>query len=215
MRIRTIALAAAVLLATTVSSEAAIITTGVWSPAPAPNNDGVPFYDNPSWDGPTLGIGFWNGAGWETLSRAPFTVTTTLPTVTLVGEVTNYANLNQIGWLGGGAAGILFEGWVTPIASGGALPGDRAFALWLLSPGGFWRTSDNPSTNFALFRRPTATGYQYRLGMEDLVQGEPDFNDAIIEWADTTQPVPEPATLTMLGAGLAVAARSLKKKRRV
>ena len=107
-------------------------------------------------------------------------------------------NLTKIGGITSRSNGVLGVG------AGGALTYSNGYGPAMNS----W---DDPG-QFALFRQVLPETTHYFIGVEDLLFGDPindsDYNDYVARF--DTREVPEPATLLLLGSGMAVIAARKK-----
>ena len=171
--------------------------------------------------GSTAGPGaipFWGGnASPETGGAADpnfhFTIATPRPfTATLKLEISAYSTSNIFGWYDisdPSSKTVIFDGSATQ----GALysfallppPGEPGvdYGLYITSPEGTFYTDSSLDTldgnpgfqHFAVFKE----GGAYWIGMEDRPNGsDRDYQDMIVK----ITPVPEPATMLLLGSGL-------------
>lgn len=170
----------------------AVKGSGSWMPMVTPNQDGVPYWDNSSWDG----VGGWNIGYFVTATgnfagnpRSPaLTVPETLywgvgtsfdPSFrffstggvqsTILAEVAAYSGNNALYWFpvsNPSAMNLIFSGPDGVGTTASFNPGGADFGLRLLSPGGDFRTTVN-GNQFSVFSQ-----------------------------------VPEPATMALLGGGL-------------
>lgn len=198
MRIRNFALVLALLLPST--AMAGPITVGTWSPTAAPvSSDAsqaelglLPFWSNPSWDGVDLAFGnlvnAYDTVGLEYLHDGTGNYTA----FRFDEEIVDLTKL------------FGFSGW------NGAL-GIENGVFTYSGVSGTYTSMDTPE-QFALFRLVSGDSTRYFLGVEDILYGaevnDRDYNDYVASF--TTQPVPEPGTLLLLGSGVAALAARRK-----
>lgn len=183
----------ACLLVPTMAS-AGPITTSTWSAMSAATNSGVPFYDGLSWDGEFAGIA-WLLSGQEFLSdgsgnAAAFTVPGFL-------TLTN---------LGGNSAYLADHSFSHDMETG-------EFCL----DNGHGYIASSLGAGVLLTRMVSAGWTDYQVWFEDLPleASDKDYQDRGYAFRlssgtptqTTTEPVPEPATLLLFGAGLVCIAR--------
>jgi len=196
---------ALVLLVPTIARAEPISVGGTWSSATVTSGGlttesiGLtPFWAGDSWDGLNKGISYLLAdhgvANLEYLNDGSGKYTSFLFdedifNMTKIGGITAWTN---------GSLGRTDNGAFTYNTGNAFLPTTNSW--------------DNPG-QFALFRLVTAETIYYFLGIEDIplsfALNDRDYNDYIVKF-ETPQPVPEPATLVLLGSGMAALAARRK-----
>jgi hypothetical protein len=199
---------------------------GGWTVMPAPNQDGAPFWDNPSMDNtppgnvgyllpglggfPVTGGQYWSiGGGVD--NNVTFNGAGGGQVETLLIEVAGNAGSNALY-----AYNVADATQTTPIFSGGDSATKTVtvnipyaqYGFLLTGPGGTFYSGSGPSSsdttsNFAFFQNPALAGVWW-IGIEDLttsatgIEKIGDFNDIIVK----VSTVPLPPTALLLGSGL-------------
>jgi hypothetical protein len=154
------------------------ITAGVWSAAPAADNDEFGFYDGLSWDCAACNIGFQLKEALEYLHdgmhRPVGFKYRQFPGAALISRTTAWTD--------------------------GVLSWDAAAESFLYNTGTGYFHDSRQGTNMVLFRLVAVAATIYWLGVEDIPVGwgreDRDFNDSIYRWevprAGPPGPPPEP-----------------------
>jgi hypothetical protein len=212
---------------------------GAWHPFQTPSTSGSAFWNNASIDfNRECNIGYWlSGTGGCPQRGGLFLATsprvtpdylgdattgfqmTTAPdtasvTVTNRMEVSAYRPSNEFGWFDPSNPTVLnwlFRG-PNPIGATATFIPSGTYGFYLRSPEGtFLSTGDGDTrTHFAVFQ--LSADLHYMLGAEDMwAYSDNDFNDIIVDIQIT--PVPEPATLALVGVGMAWLGEAMRRRR--
>ncbi len=195
---------------------------GTWIAAAAPNEDGTPFWDHTSFDGPNQNIGFklqsllgLQYSNLEYLDATSFIVGATGQNVELKVEVAGQAGNNEL-YYNNGTDQLIFSGAASPGATfAGPITGPFSFVFYSNgNPANAWSSSSASwYQQFALFHLKGTE--QYFLGIEDLPRGgDWDYNDMIVSFQLQPATVPEPGMLLLFGTALAGIAAGLRRRAR-
>jgi hypothetical protein len=215
----------ATLIAAAVSTVATpILGTGTFTSFGSnPTRDNTPFWDRNSSDGQNCNIGYFLAGGFGPCANrkngtssgglnlgaanleyyslgngmVPYSLAAGTYSFRLEGRIAG-SNTFKVGFRIGGVDTDLF----TQSSTVGDLNGFTALGpitLYIKDGANVFRTNDTILPATAAIR-DTKTG-RYYFGFEDRRNGDGDYNDVII--STTFQPVPEPATMGLMGLALA------------
>ncbi len=201
-----------------------VIGAGAWSAWPAVNNNGAPFWDQPSADGSACNVGYFLAGGFGGCSSlkngtpatglnlggsnleyysdndaiTPFLLEAGQWTFTLEGRIAG-SNTFEVGYF----FPLSQTPTLYPIFNQNNWVGNTAtinvndvIALYLRDGSYFFVSDDNP-LGVAAFRN-TQLLNQFYFGFEDRPNGDWDMNDVVL----SAHYVPEPGTYALIGAGL-------------
>jgi hypothetical protein len=224
-------LAVAGVVAFTVSASATtVVGSGSWQAWSAPNQDGDPYWDNPSADGNQRNIGYFlsKTGGFSSHPASPaitpewwgygdgsadlsFHFQSALPQAAkLVIEVAGNANINELGWYdvsNPSVGGVIFPG---PAGAGATAVFSPSlnFGLYIKTAGGvtyYTQSTLNPAAetnhqHFALFKEAPGV---YWIGVEDKPANTGEgFGGDYNDMVIRMAVVPEPATMSLFALGL-------------
>jgi len=198
-----------------------------WSTSVLNDEDGAPYWNSNSWDGPAMNIGnclsgtgncaigsnpgnvpYWGLGNGTADTDITFLNTSSSNGNSIEGEFAGNADFNSLGWYDttdpsvlhpiiSGSSGDGANATFTPSASYGFYFEDAAVGEIWYSNSLLNSPSEQGDQHFAIFE---GAGGSYWMGMEDLSfsNSDKDYNDMIVK----VTPAPEVGTLSLLCTGL-------------
>jgi hypothetical protein len=203
---------------------------------------GTAFWNNSSYDNNhACNIGYWlSGTGGCAAGNGTFMANSPKVTANYLGDsttgfqmtksadtqsvtvsarvqVTAYAQTDEFGWFDLGAPTVLnklFTG-VGIVGTSATFVPSGTYGFYLRSPEGTYLSTGvgDTTTHFAVFQ--LAGNDHYMVGTEDMWKfGDWDYNDVVFDVQANGGSVPEPATMMLLGTGVAGIGAAARRRRR-
>lgn len=174
-------------------------------------------------------LSFWGFANGTADTNVYFSSNTPGNLAQIMVEIAGYANINAFGWYDAANPSVLHPLFPGPANSGSApvtFTPSTNYGFYIqvgTGPVFYTQSSLNAGTqeqnhqHFAVFTSSTTSPHPtYWIGMEDLklsstgIECYGDFNDMVVRI--TPVPIPEPASLTLMGTGLLVLAGYVRRR---